>query len=242
VSPTGAVERGAFERELRDREAARYDDWYRRTKGAAFDRRERAVFRDRARGARRALDLGAGTGRITEALDDVPHVVAVDFSLLSLRRLAAKALANATPVLGDATAIPIADRACDLVVSCQTLQHLDDARLRAALRDCARVLRPGGRLVASVYNRAYWRNRDAGGDVDAPGRLSVRKFWVDEFARFAAAAGFVPIACGSYKALPDRGRVPERFTRPYAYFDALACRVFRRRGGCYLLYEGVRTA
>ena len=236
-----AGDRGAFERALRDREAGSYDDWYRRTKGEAFDRRERAVFREGARGARRVLDLGAGTGRITTALSERSHVVAVDFSRSSLRALAGKALPHATPVVGDATAVPLPSGAVDLVVSCQVLQHLEAARLVAALRECARVLEPGGRLVVSVYNRDYWRNRDARTEIDEPDHLYVRKFSADEFAELAAGAGFQRSRDGSYKALPDGGHVPARLTGWYARFDALACRLFRRRGGCYLVYEGVRV-
>jgi ubiquinone/menaquinone biosynthesis C-methylase UbiE len=242
VSVRDAGDRGAFERALRDRAAPHYDDWYRHTKGVAFDSRERAVFRERAGDARRVLDLGAGTGRITDALRDRPNVVAVDFSRPSLRALAEKALPHATPVVGDATAIPLEDGTCDVVVSCQVLQHLDRERLPRVLRECARVLVPGGRLIASVYNRDYWRSHDVRTEIDVPDHLYVRKFSAAEFAELASAAGFRRSGSGAYKAVPDGGRVPERLIRWYARVDALVCRVFPRRGGCYLLYEGVRVA
>ena len=237
-----AGDRGAFERALRDREADSYDDWYRRTKGEAFDQRERAVFREAAGGARRVLDLGAGTGRITTALSERSHVIPVDFSRPSLRVLAGKELPHATPLVGDATAVPLPGGAVDLVVSCQLLQHLEAARLTAALAEGARVLELGGRLVASVYNRDYWRHRDARVEIDESDHLYVRKFSGAEFAELAASAGFRRSGDGSYKALPDGGHVPARLSGWYARCDALACRVFRRRGGCYLVYEGVRVA
>ena len=69
----------------------------------------------------------------------------------------------------------------------------------------------------------------------------MRKFSAAEFAALARAAGFRRVRGGSYKALPDGGRVPERLTRWYGRCDAFVCRVFRRRGGCYLVYEGVRV-
>jgi SAM-dependent methyltransferase len=241
VSATGAGGRGAFERALRDRGAEQYDHWYRATKGVAFDRRERAVFRERVGRAGRALDLGAGTGRITNALDDVTLVVAIDFSLPSLRRLAHKELRHAAPVLADALALPLDDGVCDVVVSCQVLHHLDPVRLSDAMRECARVLAPGGRLIASVYNRDYWRNRDARIEIDAADHLYVRKFTATEFTELAAAVGFRPARSDTYKAVPDGGRVPERLSRWYSAFDVLACRALGRRGGCYLLYEGVRV-
>ena len=241
MSTRAAVERGAFEQALRDRGAADYDDWYRRTKGVAFDRRERAVFRGRAGTRGRVLDLGAGTGRITDALRDLPFVVPVDFSQPSLRRLADKSLTHATPVLGDATAVPLQSGACDLVVSCQVLQHLDAARLAAALRECGGVWSP----AAASWSAST--TVTTGGTATRARRSTVPTTCTCASSRPRSspssrrAAGFRRVRGGSYKALPDGGRVPERLTRWYGRFDTFVCRVFRRRGGCYLVYEGVRV-
>ena len=230
-----------FERDLRDRGAADYDDWYRRTKGVGFDQRERDVFRARAGDARRALDLGSGTGRITEVLPGIPHVVAVDFSGASLRQLVQKSLPNATPVLADATALPVRSDSCDLVVSCQVLTLLRPAQLTAALREAARVLRPGGRLVASFYNRDYWRDRSGPEPTDLADHLYMPRYSAEEIAAVARPAGFRALRSEVYKALPDRGRVPARLTELYGVIDRVICRAFGRRAGCYVLYEGVRA-
>ncbi|HSR23160.1 MAG TPA: methyltransferase domain-containing protein, partial [Candidatus Eisenbacteria bacterium] len=48
-------------------------------------------------------------------------------------------------------ALPVADGSVDVVVSSQVLEHLwDQPRF---VRECARVLRPGGRLLLSTPNR-----------------------------------------------------------------------------------------
>ena len=49
-------------------------------------------------------------------------------------------------VQSDATAMPFADAHFDALVSADTFEHID--ALRPALQECARVLKPGGRLLA----------------------------------------------------------------------------------------------
>jgi SAM-dependent methyltransferase len=52
---------------------------------------------------------------------------------------------------GDLLALPFPDASFDAVVSLQTIEHL--AEPRAFVAECARVLRPGGRLILSTPNR-----------------------------------------------------------------------------------------
>jgi SAM-dependent methyltransferase len=105
----------------------------------------------------RALDLGTGTGAVAERAADMVgitgHVVAVDISpqmLASARaRLAARDLANVTTQEGRAETIPAADHSFDVVLASLSLMYVIDRE--AAAREIARVLRPGGRLVAAVW-------------------------------------------------------------------------------------------
>ena len=54
-------------------------------------------------------------------------------------------------VRGNLVDLPFADDAFDLVLSLQTLEHVWDQRRFVA--ECARVLRPGGRLALTTPNR-----------------------------------------------------------------------------------------
>jgi ubiquinone/menaquinone biosynthesis C-methylase UbiE len=67
------------------------------------------------------------------------------------RQLEAKAAAlpaeNLEVLVADATALPLADRSADVVVSNYCFHHVSDADKRRALGEIRRVLRPGGRLV-----------------------------------------------------------------------------------------------
>lgn len=109
----------------------------------------RADFHDGAR----VLEVGCGTGVITEmvaALPGVAEVVGIDPS----ERLVARAR-NRAPALafdvGDGQALPYDDQAFDAVVFATTLCHVPDPG--AALAEARRVLRPRGSLL--IYEGDY---------------------------------------------------------------------------------------
>lgn len=95
-----------------------------------------------------ALDLGAGTGAATRALQaaGAARVVAVD---AALGMLAHNARGRPPAVAGDAVALPFAAGAFDVTVAAFSLNHLADPA--AGLREAARVTRSGGGLAASAY-------------------------------------------------------------------------------------------
>lgn len=96
------------------------------------------------------LDLGTGTGRMLELLAPfATRAVGVDQSPAMLNvaraRIEHAGLRNAQLRQGDIYALPVERDAYDLVVVHQVLHYLDDPA--RALREAARTLRPGGRLV-----------------------------------------------------------------------------------------------
>lgn len=94
-------------------------------------------------GARRVLDLGAGTGALTRQLVDVGYdVVAVEPSPQMGAELAAY-VPEAELREGSAEEIPLPDGDVDAVLAGQAFHWFDQAR---AVPEIARVLRPGGRL------------------------------------------------------------------------------------------------
>ena len=93
-------------------------------------------------------DLGCGTGQVAAAIAPfVARVIAVDGSRAMLRaaRTRLASVPNVDVREGQVEALPIADGALDAAVLCLALHHLTEPP--AALREAARALRPGGRLL-----------------------------------------------------------------------------------------------
>jgi len=132
-----------------ERAAERYEDWYATPHGRRASRAETELLDWLLRAfpdARSVLDVGCGTGHFTGwlarrglraiGLDRAPAMLAV------LRRR----LPACPVLLADAHALPVRDRAIDLVVLIATLEFLEDPR--RALAEAARVARHGVLVVA----------------------------------------------------------------------------------------------
>lgn len=152
---------------------------------------------DGLRDGARVLEIGCGTGLLTEALAARRvSLVAIDVSTDLLARARVRTARNANVALSvqDACSAAIQDGVFDAVVGISVLHHLD---LRAALAEFRRVLRPGGRLLFSEPNMANpiilaqknvpWLKRLAG---DSPDETA---FFRGPLSRALREAGFEPL-------------------------------------------------
>jgi SAM-dependent methyltransferase len=127
------------------------------TRERTFKRRllERAA----ARPGESVLDLGAGTGTLalmlkqTEPRAEVTGLDADPEILTRARQKTQAAGAQIDFVEAFSTAMPFEDGSFDLIVSTLFFHHLDGEAKRATLRECVRVLRPGGRMVVGDWGR-----------------------------------------------------------------------------------------
>lgn len=103
------------------------------------------------------LDLGCGDGG-TSGIYLAQHshsYIGVDVSEAAIEFAKARGLEAVR--IDDASALPFEDGSFDVVVCCEVLEHLFEPHLAAA--EAFRVLRTGGRLIVTVPNAAYWRDR-----------------------------------------------------------------------------------
>lgn len=96
----------------------------------------------------RVLDVGCGIGDITERFANElgADVQAIDVSARMVELTRARGI---DAQVADAERLPYGDGEFDCVFAGWVLYHVPG--LEQALAECARVLRPGGRLVASSY-------------------------------------------------------------------------------------------
>jgi ubiquinone/menaquinone biosynthesis C-methylase UbiE len=131
-----------------DQIARSYDAEYRRFMSEAFERQVRAWLERQFTPGDKVLELGCGTGIFAAMIAGrVGHVTATDFSPEMLKRAAQRLgeYENVEVRQEDACRTAFADGSFSAVLAVNMLHHADDAR--AVLRECRRVLMPGGRLV-----------------------------------------------------------------------------------------------
>lgn len=185
-------------------------------------------------GVRTLYEPGVGVGAETRHLLrrwPALRIVGVDISDGQLaharRRLAAEiADGRVELVRASATDTPLARASADAAFVCWLLEHVPDPA--AVLRECARVVRPGGRVLATeVYNNSmvlepchdaverYWSalssaQRRAGGHPNIGARLG----------EFAAAAGLEVVAHHFTPVVGD-ARDPKSRAEILRYFRTL---------------------
>lgn len=104
----------------------------------------------------RVLEIACGRGGFVRQLVQAGAcVTGCDFSLTAAQIARSKLLTpdgrqRAEIVQGDAARLAFADNSFDLVISCETIEHVPD--VQAALREMHRVTKPGGRLFLTTPN------------------------------------------------------------------------------------------
>jgi ubiquinone/menaquinone biosynthesis C-methylase UbiE len=169
----------------------------------------------------RVLEVACGRGGfVSELARNGARATGCDFSFSALRvaRCKMAEASNDPPaalVHGDAQRLPFADDCFDLIVSCETIEHVPDVRL--AILEMHRVTRPGGKLFLTTPNYAnltgvyewYARARRGVRKDDQP---FDRHQWFPQIRRWIGGAGWKILGTdGTVHQLPVLpGRSPLR--------------------------------
>jgi SAM-dependent methyltransferase len=156
------------------------------------------------------LDLGCGEGRVSRELKQLGYdVVGVEGSE-TLAAAAREADPDFEVHVADAGAIPLGDDSFDLVVASLMLMNVDD--LAKILDEVARVLRPGGALVASLPHPVNSLG-DAGPNVGYFNEVRYSEMLTEGDAWLTLHETHRPLSAYT-EALADRGFVIERLVEP----------------------------
>lgn len=126
------------------------------------------------------LDVGCGTGANLALAGDGVRRLGVDIHIEELTR---------GMLQGDAMSLPLRASSVDVVLALDVLEHVDDD---AMLAEVARVMRDGGRLIATVPAvRALWSVRDeAAGHRRRYSRATLRELLARHGFRVRELRGF----------------------------------------------------
>jgi len=126
------------------------------------------------------LDVGCGTGATLKVLRDPGEVVALDASAEALGYSRRRGQLRLVRDRGEE--LPVASAAVDIITALDLLEHIPDDG--AALREFARVLRPGGLLILTVpAGPALWSEHDEALD-------HLRRYRRAQLRRLLERAGF----------------------------------------------------
>ena len=141
-----------------------YDGWHARVAGTdALDTPWHRLVQEslsipRDLDGQRVLEIACGRGDFASwcaARSRPARLLAADFSMTAVRLARARVLTSAENgrvsfAQGDVQALALPDNSMDTVICCETIEHVPDPR--GAVRELARVLRPGGRLFLTTPN------------------------------------------------------------------------------------------
>ena len=154
----------------------------------------------RARAGESVLEIGFGTGHslvaFAKAVGPKGTVFGLDLSDKMLQRAKISLarfnlLARAQLRCADATQLPYEDNSMDAVFMSFTLELFDTPEIPKVLRECKRVLRPGGRIVVVGMSKENRKRADEA-HVDSRGNRSWRQSSVRGRIAVATGAAFAP--------------------------------------------------
>lgn len=186
------------------------------------------------------LEVACGRGGFVRQLARAgARVTGCDFSLAALHAASnkmrdASGTLSAFLVQADAQSLPFADASFDVIVSCETIEHLP--RVQAALSELHRVARPGAKLFLTTPNYSNFMGLyELYALIRHPGRKDDQPFdrrqWFPQIRNYVRNAGWTILSSdGTVHQLPifpgrnplqleslESNRTIRRLLSPFAY-------------------------
>ncbi len=124
------------------------------------------VFLPYLKGDETVLDAGCGNGRnLVEIAKQCRQAYGIDVSkkmILEARKKMAEKKTRAVLLPADIRKIPFPNDFFDVVFCLAVLHHLKPLQQKKALKEMERVLKPGGRMLVSVWNKRHPKLRKLG--------------------------------------------------------------------------------
>ena len=176
---------------------------------------------------KRVLDVGCGDGlNAGKILTDIGDYIGVDVSETAVE--AACQNGYDASLIEDAVTLPFEDETVDAVVSMEVIEHLMFPL--SAVEEISRILRPGGVVLLTTPNIAYWRLRL---DMLFRGRwnplgdtLAVKEPWRDPHIRFFTTRSMRGMLESAGLEVLDVGGIKGRFLMSLPGFQTLLGRRF----------------
>jgi len=197
----------------------RQADEYWDAKDDSVDEERLQLYLDRVRAGEEVLVVDGGPGMLALLLGEHGCRVRItDVSAHAVERARRKGL-DAVQVDTAEAPLPYEGASFAVVISDSAIEHRFDPR--RALSECARLLRPGGRLLLLVPNIAHWRHRlwllrgrfpeIQDGPTD---RCHLRFFTAAEARSILRELGLVPVETSGFASLWVKGLYPRLLRAP----------------------------
>lgn len=130
---------------------------------------------------KKVLDIACGEGYGTAILaEEAEEIVGIDIDAIVVQRAGETYKnKNLSYRVGNITAIPFPDQSIDVVVSFETIEHVEEEQQRQFLAEIKRVLKPEGFVVISTPNKAIYSDR-----YQYQNQWHKKEFYQEEFKEF----------------------------------------------------------
>ena len=131
---------------------------------------------------KKVLDAACGSGYGTKILaEDAGEVVGMDISSEAIAYARNEYMqSNTRYVVGSVEKLPFEDQVFDVIVSFETIEHVNETIQNAFLNEIKRVLKEDGILIMSTPNKKKFTD-ERGGKLS---KYHVKEFYVEEFRDF----------------------------------------------------------